>query len=192
MPTSAVAERLLTADEFMAVPDDPGGRKLELMDGRVVAMSQTGEEHGVIARALFRAMDPFVVANRMGAIFFDTGFILRRGPDRVVNPDLAFIDPARLAAGRDRRKAIASAPTLAVEVVSPTDVESEVAAKVAEYLAAGSERVWVLRPRRRTVTVHRLDGTVQAHGVGATLTSDDAGFPVEGFSLPVEAVFELD
>ena len=84
---------------------------------------------------------------------------------------------------------IAGAPTLAVEVVSPNDRDVDVAEKVAEYLAAGGERVWVVRPKQHTVTVHRPNGDAHTYGVADALGSDDAGFSVAGFSVSVADLF---
>ena len=155
MASAAVAERVLTADDFLSHPEDPDGRKLELRDGRVVAVSQPGVEHGIVSSNAFLALRPFVLAHRLGRVGFDTGFKLRASPDRVVNPDVFFANQAVVASILDIRKATPAAPTLAVEVSSPNDVEAEVQAKVGEYIAAGSARVWVVRPAARTVTVFR-------------------------------------
>ncbi|MFN0148720.1 MAG: Uma2 family endonuclease [Dehalococcoidia bacterium] len=107
----------------------------------------------------------------------------------MVNPDLAFVASGRLDPDRDRTKAVGLSPTLAVEVVSPNDRDRDVGAKVLEYLAAGSARVWVVRPESRTVTVYRADGSANIRYEQDLLTSDDAGFSVEGFQLLVAGVF---
>ena len=73
---------------------------------------------------------------------------------------------------------------------SPHDREPEIAAKVETYLESGSQRVWVERHDDGTVTVHRPDWSARVLQRGETLTSDDAGFPVDGFTLPVEEIFE--
>jgi Uma2 family endonuclease len=182
-------ERLLTEEEFLALPDDPLGRKMELFDGRVVYVPQPGELHARIARVVFLALLPFVTAHRLGELFFDVGFKIRSAPDRIVSPDVSFTSHAKLVPGRDRTKAIPGAPTLAVEVVSPNDIDADVDGKVLEYLEAGAARVWVVRPASRTVTVHRPDHTARTYLPGETLASDDAGFPVDGFSLAVADVF---
>jgi Uma2 family endonuclease len=49
---------------------------------------------------------------------------------------------------------------LAVEVLSPTDLAYDVAAKIDEYLRNGFPLVWVVEPNTRTVVVHRADGSV--------------------------------
>jgi Uma2 family endonuclease len=45
------------------------------------------------------------------------------------------------------------APDLAIEVVSPGDTYTEVEEKVHEYLETGAKVVWVVNPRRKTVTI---------------------------------------
>ena len=187
---TSIAERLLTADEFHLLPDDPDGRTMELLDGRVVYMSAPGEEHSDIAFSVLVPFTTFVGAHHLGKVRNDVGFRIRSDPDRVVSPDASFVAYDRLAPDRDRTKAFQAAPNLAVEIVSPTDVESEVDAKAIEYLAAGSERVWVIRPIPRTVAVHRPGGDSRTYTVEDTLTSDDAGFAVDGFALPVAGIFE--
>ena len=173
----------------MDLPEDDAGRKLELCDGRVIHVSQPGDQHGEIAGNIYDVVKPFVREHALGIVRFDTGFVLRRNPDRVVNPDVAFMAAAQLKPLRDRTKANDGAPTLAVEVVSPNDRDQDVGAKVLEYLAAGSARVWVVRPESRTVTVYRADGSANIRHEQDVLTSNDAGFCADGFQLPVADVF---
>jgi Uma2 family endonuclease len=71
-------------------------------------------------------------------------------------------------------------------VVSPGDTPPEVAAKVRDHLAAGSRQVWIIRPRERTVTVHRLGAAPHHLGTADTL---DGGDVLAGFSLPVAKIF---
>jgi Uma2 family endonuclease len=189
---TSIAERLLTEDEFLALPDDPEGRKLELYNGTVICMPQPGEEHARIARSLFLALLSFVSAHNLGDVFFDLGFKLRSNPDRTVSPDVSFVRAGSLAPDRDRTKSIPMAPWLAIEVVSPNDIDRDVTSKAIEYIEAGSQRAWIVRPAFRSVTVHRADWTSRTCNVGETLTSDDAGFSVDGFELPVADIFELD
>jgi Uma2 family endonuclease len=51
------------------------------------------------------------------------------------------------------------APDLAVEVLSPDDRPAEVLAKVADWLEAGCQLVWVVDPIRRQARVYRADGS---------------------------------
>ena len=78
-------------------------------------------------------------------------------------------------------------PTLAVEVVSPTDRAEDLMPKVTEYFRAGVERVWVLFPAHEHVYVYASPTTVRI------LTRADAwhGEPIlPHFRLPLAAFFD--
>ncbi|MCC7362979.1 MAG: Uma2 family endonuclease [Dehalococcoidia bacterium] len=177
--------RLMTAEEFAQLPDDPDGRQMELYDGEVIYMSPPGEDHGLAARAVFRALDRFTESHELGEAGFEMGFVIRESPDRVAAPDVWW----RRAAGRSATTYPHASPTLAVEVVSESTPDRDSGAKALEYIAAGSQRVWLVRLRNRTVTVYRPGGDSHTYGPDDTLTSEDAGFEVAGFELPVGTIF---
>jgi Uma2 family endonuclease len=184
-----VKEKLVTAEQFLLLPEPAEGGKTELIDGRVVRMAPVGGGHGKRALIVGRALLNFVESRALGEVLVETGFILGRHPDNVRGPDVSFTARERLPAGLPEEGFLTGPPTLAVEVVSPNDPEREIERKVIAYLAAGSERVWVVRPKTRTVTVHRPGGDARTYGIGATLSSDDAGFAVEGFALKLADLF---
>ncbi len=84
---------------------------------------------------------------------------------------------------------VEGAPNLAVEVISPSHSDADVGEKVADWPAAGAERVWEVRPRTRTVTVHRSGEPPVTLQDGDTLTSAHGAFPVQGFELAVSEIF---
>ena len=78
-------------------------------------------------------------------------------------------------------------PDIAIEVISPNDLYTEVDEKVADYLAAGTLAVIVVNPRRRTVRVHRsLSDTVELTESDTLEVSDI----VPGWQMPVKDMFE--
>lgn len=79
--------------------------------------------------------------------------MLRRSPDTVLAPDVAFVSrrsPARYGKVRDFWPA---APDLAVEVRSPGDSLPELERKARAYLAAGTRLVWIIHPLWRSASV---------------------------------------
>jgi Uma2 family endonuclease len=64
-------------------------------------------------------------------------------------PDVAFVRSSRVADGIPSGY-FPGAPDFVVEVLSPNDRATDVAAKVADWLAAGAELVWVVDPAART------------------------------------------
>ena len=78
------------------------------------------------------------------------------------------------------------APDLAVEVISPGDSLEEVEEKVDDYLNAATPLVWVVNPRRRTITIHRPGRDPQVLREADTLTGEDV---IPGFQCEVLAAF---
>lgn len=189
MSTSpASSERLLTADEFWELPEPAHGGRMELVAGRVVTEMPVGRLHAKVAARIAAFLLAFSDKFRLGEVHVEMGHRTVRRPDSVRAPDVSFVSRDRLAGLPDDGFAEDS-PTLAVEVVSPNDRERDIAAKIEEYLNAGAERVWVVRPRNRTVTVHRPGGDSHTYSGSDVLTSADAAFGVDGFALPLEQLF---
>ena len=137
----------------------PGDERRELIRGEIRTTAPAGFEHGVVIMKLARLLANYVEEHKLGVILgAETGFKLSRGPDTVRGADVAFVAAARLPAGAKPVGYWEGAPDLAVEVVSPSDTADEVEEKVDQYLAAGARLVWVLYPKRRSLTVHRPGG----------------------------------
>jgi Uma2 family endonuclease len=182
-------ERLLTAEEFMRLPDPTTGGRLELVEGRVTVVTPPGGEHGERAGDIYTALRAFARQHRLGRVTIESGYRLGTDPDTVRGPDVGFIRNTRLEGGTLPAGYIPVPPDLAVEVRSPWDRNSEVNRKVQEYIEAGTPIVWVVDPIGRTVTIHRPGQQPEVRGDGDTLTSADAGFDTEGFSLMITDLF---
>ena len=102
----------------------------------------------------------------------ETGFVLSTNPDTVRAPDVAFIRHDRIPNPMPRGYA-RFAPDLAVEVLSPDDRPGEVGEKVADWLKAGTQLVWIIDPDRREARVHRANGTVSIVSESESLDGDD-------------------
>jgi Uma2 family endonuclease len=145
----------LTAEAAWTL-DPPG--LWELVDGQVVLMSPAGARHGRVVARVTRALGDFVDARRLGVVLAgDVGFVLRRDPDTVRAPDVAFLAAARLT-GPLPAEFVTGAPDLAIEVVSPGDRWSEVDKKAAEFLAAGATAVWAIDPGAETAKIYLRAG----------------------------------
>ncbi|MBA2753397.1 MAG: Uma2 family endonuclease, partial [Chloroflexia bacterium] len=130
----------------------------------------------------------FAFDHRLGYILVaGPGFILRRDPDTMVSPDLSFVATDRLPPPGQRVGPWPIAPDLAVEVVSPSDRSCLVSAKVSAHLDAGCRLVWVVEPRRRTVTAWMSDRLSQVFREDETL---DGGDVMPGYTVTVSQIFE--
>jgi Uma2 family endonuclease len=177
----------MTADELIKLPTGMGQR-YELVAGVIRTMSPAGSRHGRTAIRLGGRLAAFVEAHQLGEAFAaETGFILGRNPDTVRAPDAAFVSAARIPASGLPDGYFPGAPDLAAEVVSPNDTASEVQAKVADYLAAGSRLVWVIYPDLRQVAVFDAARANRILSAGDQL---DGGDVLPGFSLALAELFD--
>ena len=174
-PTTPVT---MTLEEFLE--SDLEG--YEYIEGELIPRMPTSMEHGTISIQLSSRLFQHVHENQLGKVYpASTGFQVG---ERMLIPDVAFLSKARIP--DDANKASPIPPDLAVEVVSPTDASDRIEEKAFAYLAAGTQLVWVLRPRSKTVLVYRSETDIQLLTQNDILTGEDV---VEGFSCPVAALF---
>jgi Uma2 family endonuclease len=175
----------VTATQLAALADD--GVRYELVKGELRMMSPAGGRHGWIASRLNRLLGNHVVANRLGAVFAaETGFLISTNPDTVRAPDVAFVSAEQMARIDDLDGYLPLAPDLAAEVVSPNDSSSEVEAKAAMWIEAGTAMVLVVDPANQSVRVYRSRSAIQVLYPGDRL---DAGEVIQGWTLAVSELF---
>lgn len=179
--------RTITAEELFRMRDD--GYRYELVAGRLRKMTPAGSLHGAIGWRLAAAIGVHVEEHHLGVVFSaDTGFKLAHDPDTVRAPDVAFVSRARIPASGIPTFYWSGPPDLAVEVRSPTDVRSEIAEKIAEYLQCGVGLVWFVDPAARRVTIHRANAEPESLGESETL---DGGEALPGFRYPLSRLFDF-
>lgn len=182
--------KLLTEAELMALGSDA---RVEVLDGEVIEMSPNGVEHQILAANIQRALDAYVVQHSLGYVFADGLLYLldatAKGVKGAQVPDVSFVRKGRFPADFNLRRPFPGAPDLAVEVVSPGDDVAVLLYRVRRYLAFGTEQVWVVYPEPGELHQYlRDDPRVLTWQRGETL---DAGALLPGFTLPLDAVFQL-
>lgn len=172
----------VTAEEFHAMRDR--GRA-ELIEGEVVSMPSVGYVHGRTALNIGARLKAHVDAHELGAVCTDVGFILRRDPDVVRAPDVSFIAAERLEAASHAPGFVPGAPDLAIAVLSPNDAFVDVDAKVQDYLAAGTRRVWVVNPTARRIFVYAPGKPVEIRSANDLIDGEDV---LPGFTATVASL----
>jgi Uma2 family endonuclease len=187
MNPTAVVEPVLATPP--AVRDDEpfyevvNGKRVELPPMRVYAR--------VIAGELAHLLAGHGATQSLGRAFAELLFRLplARDRDRNRQPDAAFISYARWPKDRPLPRAGDSwdvVPDVAVEVISPSDRVEELFDKIAEYLEAGVQQVWVLFPSLQMMQVYESLTKVR----GLTGADElDGGAVLPGFRTPVAALF---
>ncbi|HEV2294139.1 MAG TPA: Uma2 family endonuclease [Tepidisphaeraceae bacterium] len=187
--TLAVEPKLMTIDEFLAMPDSVG---YELIEGVLVERPTAGggpmgalSDH--VAVKIITHLNAFVEERSAGYVFGASSTYRCFGePNTGRRADVSFIRRGRLPGERIPEGAIEIPADLAVEVVSPHDLAYEVEEKVALYLRHGFAEIWVIYPNTRTLHIHRKGEPILSLDAEQTLKGRDA---LEGFSVPVASFF---
>lgn len=177
----------ITPDELLQRPDE---KDFELTAGALV-QRKTGNESSEIATYLAGLIAIHCRKNRLGRVCgSDGGFIfIRDGKENVRRPDVSFFKSGRLPPGQSWAKGYELiAPDLAVEVLSPNDLASEIETKIEEYQTVGVRLIWVVNPPSRTVTVLRLDGSVSRLHAVDVLDGEDV---IPGFTCSIAEILEV-
>ena len=178
---------LLTAEEFLQMPDPGDGRRYELLDGALVELTPPGGEHGWIMVNFGYYLKLYSMSDEGGLVLGgDPGILLRHDPDRVRAPDLCCFRRERIPGGRPPRGYLEVIPDLVVEVISPGDRAGEIQQKVEEWLAAGVRLVWLAYPVTRTVIVYDGSSAARILREGDVLEGGDV---LPGFSCEVSLLF---
>jgi Uma2 family endonuclease len=189
--STVAADRLMTIEEFEALPEEPGVERM-LIRGVLWESSDVtarNKWHTAAIARISRWIDqwidllspPFpVVASG------EAGCRLKGDPGTRVGIDVAVFSADVAQMDVDDQVIFAGAPILAVEILSPSDKQEEIQAKIDEYLACGVKLVWIVDTHFRTVVVHRPDGPPEMFHGDEELVGDPH---LPGLRVRVEQLF---
>ena len=162
-------------------------RTHELIDGQPVEKMPAVFDHGEIILIVGNAIRAHVKKHKLGRVSTDALFLFHP-EEKIRAPDVSFVSNAALI-GQNTAKFVDVAPTLAVEVMSQNDKQSEMEEKAEFYLAHGSLEVWNIHPATQAVEVFRRgqEPKVYVLSAGDEIPGGDV---LPGFSLPLKEIFE--
>jgi Uma2 family endonuclease len=174
--------RRVTYDDYCTFPDD--GKRYEVLDGEVHMTPAPSPHHQFTSRQLQRILerhfgdpDDYLVLNAPLDVIL--------APEDVVQPDLVVVRRGPQLT----KRGVEGAPTLLVEVLSPSRPEYDRATKAGRYAARGVTHFWIVDPDARTLECYRLiDGVyrLEASGTG----TDDVGVPsFPGLAIPLAGLW---
>ncbi len=155
-----------TIDDVLRLCDREPKCLCELVDGVLVEKVMGAPESRLAAR-LIHVLQSYLDEHDLGILTGADG-PLQILADQVRFPDVAFIGYDRIPEGADPATPVPDwIPSLAVEVLSPSNTKAEMARKLRDYFEAGVELVWYVDPTDRTVRVYHSPEAV------VTLTEAD-------------------
>jgi Uma2 family endonuclease len=166
----------------------PDPELFEIVDGEKKEIPHMGALAGAIASFLVTHLNVYGWSRKLGFAVAEVLFNMhpdlpQRRPDLVFIPYSRWQTPARSAPDPAVWVVV---PSLAVEVVSPTNTADEVLDKLVEYFTAGVGVVWVIYPRQRVVYAYNSATDVR---ILAEHDELDGGIAVPGFRLRVAELF---
>ena len=173
----------LSEDEFYAFCQQNREQKFERRaDGTIEFITMTGGTTGRLNTKLILRLGLWAEENNSGPVFdSSTGFRLPNGAVR--SPDVAWVrtETWQALTAEQQEKFPPLCPDFVVELVSPSDVLTDVVVKMEEYIANGCRLAWLIDPKTETARAFRADGSVSvAKTFADTLSGEDV---LPGFTL---------
>ena len=166
----------MTPEQFLALPDEKP--YLEYVDGVVVQKPMANLAHGRLTIRLGVLLTAWI-GDGSGVVGSEVRSRLGELPNFRL-PDLSYWAPGRIAEDD-------SLPTLAVEVLSPSQTMGELREKCRFFRRNGVDVCWLIDPVTRAVEI--FEGDRDAEPIPAEGVLSSAYLP--GFELPLATLFAI-
>jgi Uma2 family endonuclease len=177
----------LSFEEFQQLQAAAGETtRYELDEGELILTPSPTPRHNLVALRLWRALAAFVETHHLGAVITEIDFRLSENILR--KPDVAFVAKEKMAHFDLDHTPIEVSPSLAVEVISPSNLAQDTLKKAHQYLAAGSLAVWLVYPALRLIEIHDRAGVREIAEPAPFI--EEQLFPGFKFSLSLTAIFD--
>lgn len=193
----SVAPATMTPEELLALPDDGVDRWLIRGELREKHPLVTGQSMTIRNRFHSRVLSRIcqVLCNWLdeqpsprGAILGGEAGVRFADPEcTTVGVDVAYVSADVLERQTSDSTLVNGIPTLAIEILSPSDSVEEIHEKIDEYRAAGVPLIWVVDPYDRTVLVY---GDEEEPALFNKKHELSGGAHLPGFHVPVARLFE--
>lgn len=156
---------LLTSEQYLALPDEfhPGGERIrdELIHDELVQYPIHPLVHSLVVSNIHHILLEYEFAHEdhRFRVMAHTGYQVSEYDTFV--PDLSLVRREQLSL---EARIIQGPPSLAIEVVAPSDLAVHLKRKIEAYLENGAKRVWVVYPDSRAVVIHSHTGIRDLRG----------------------------
>jgi Uma2 family endonuclease len=158
-----MSKTALTYRDYEALPDD--GRRYEIHDGGLSVTPAPTPQHQIVAANMVRVLAGHVPAVAPGLLLFAPLDVIL-ADSTIVQPDVVYLAPDRL--GRVSGRGIEGAPTLGIEILSPSTRTIDRVTKTQLYAQHGLPFLWLVDPDTRTVEAFVLQHGRYALAAAAT------------------------
>ncbi len=177
----------VTFEQFERMDARHDGRLVELVNNTLVEKA-VGRREAELAGEVFFAVKSHVKANKLGGKVVPGNGPIKMAGGNSRLPDVSWTAPGDVRDPERKEKVPQEPPTLAVEVISESNIEAEMDKKLREYFASGCRLTWLLYPATRTVRVYADADHYHTLTADDTLTGGDV---LPGFEVKVADLFDV-
>ena len=187
----AIAEpKLLYYEDYLK--EGETNWRYDIIDGVRVDMASPTAYHQRIVQRLTRFLEDFEEAGDALTFAAPCDVQITLFPLRTRQPDVMFVSNERLGnRPLDAPPPLDAVPELVIEVISDSDRQRVLNAKLADFYTIGVDECWIVRPEDRTVTVLRagINDWEQAAVYGENETAQSVILP--RLSAAVAEIFNV-
>lgn len=176
--------RSLTVDEFMDYVTRNPNKRVELVDGQIVAMTGGTSKHNIISLNC-TDIKHFLRKNKSNCRVYSSDFGVQTKENQIRYPDFLVV------CGAKDEDTFTTNPILVGEVLSKGNTSKEIKTKIAEYKEVYSiQEIFIVSQDKKEVIVHRrgqffgwstevyTSGLVEFRSIGHSMDIDDIYYDV--------------
>jgi Uma2 family endonuclease len=162
--------------------------KAEFIDGQIIMHSPAMAQHVLATKHLLKLIDTWVVEHKLGLVTVEKALVCLSRND--YEPDIAFFKG--LSANTVSPTLMEfPAPDFVVEVLSPSTEQIDRGVKMRDYAKHGVREYWLVDCKAQAVERYLLNLDQRSFDHAGTHDCGEVtSAVVEGFSIPVAAIFE--
>ena len=145
---TTIGPRHYTYADLERMPENR--KRNEIIDGDLIVSPSPSVLHQKIVGSLFVQLHAF--ATRVSGQAFVAPLDIVFADDNVVQPDVMYVGADRL--GIIAEKNLRGAPSLVIEVLSPSSYDTDPGEKLALYARFGVPEYWIVDPRTHSIVAH--------------------------------------
>ena len=178
-----------TYADYAALPDD--GKRYEIYEGELCEMTAPSTRHQIVLVNLAALLLAHVRSRQLGRVLVSPLDVILRdtpGETTVLQPDLVFLGRERVSLMSPR--AIEGAPTLAVEILSPSTATIDRTRKRELYARYGVSYYWLIDLDAREIEALALRSGAYVVAVRVAGTEPVDLPPFSGLALVPESLWQ--
>ncbi len=162
----AIERIVLNYEDYAALPAD--GRRYEIHEGELSLTPAPSPRHQLISLNLSTLLHHHVKTRGLGVVL-PAPIDVILSDTSIVQPDIVYVDQSRV--GQISNRGIEGAPTLVIEILSPSTVATDRRTKHRLYARHGVPYYWIVDPEARALEAWTLapDGySLAVEGAGTS------------------------